>query len=424
MHGLKFFRQRCADESFEVQECVEEYSAAASVSERAVGGDWIVVERMIEMRDDRLKLDHIELKGFKSIPPAGQLIDFGYTTVLLGANGSGKSNLVSFFRFLNYLTTHGLQVFIEKQGQSDAMLHYGSKHTDKLEFSVNMVAGADGNRKKTTYQARMVHGMPDRLFFTSEKISYYGAGKETPYEYFIESANGESGLDADSRQTSRVVHGALSGIRAYQFHDTSDTARIKKSTYIEDCKYLRSDAGNLAAFLYALSVNEKKYYERIVRHICKIMPQFKDFDLSPGISNPNNIMLNWYDIHGETLFGPHQISDGSLRFMALATLLLQPPAMIPGVLVIDEPELGLHPAAIAELAGMIKTASKYSQIIVATQSTRLVDEFGVEDIIVVERDENSHGSVFRRLDSKQLAEWLERYSVSELWEKNVLGGQP
>jgi predicted ATPase len=216
----------------------------------------------------------------------------------------------------------------------------------------------------------------------------------------------------------------MKGIRTYQFHDTSDTAKIKTQGYISDSKYLRSDAGNLAAFLYALSRNEKKYYDRIVRHIKKVMPQFKDFDLVPGTSNSKNVMLNWYDTYGETLFGPHQISDGSLRFMALAALLLQPPSMIPNIIVIDEPELGLHPAAIAELAGMIKMASKHSQIIVATQSTRLVDEFSIDNIMVVERDELKHETVFKRLDEKQFTQWLDRYSVSELWEKNVLGGQP
>ena len=376
------------------------------------------------MSEERLKLNHIEVKGFKSIPPEGQLIYFGDITILLGANGSGKSNLVSFFKLLNHLTSNGLQVFIQKQGGADALLYYGSKHTEKIDFSINFTTNPKGNWEKKSYEASLVHGMPDRLFFAMEKVKYLKPGMDKWQENIVQSLNGESGLSEYKSTTEKSVADLLNGIRTYQFHDTSDTAKIKSSVYIDDARYLRGDAANLAAFLYAMTLNNSKYYNRIIRHIQKVMPQFKDFELEPGIKNDKNVKLNWRDTQGETLFGPHQISDGSLRFMALAALLLQPSSMIPQVIVIDEPELGLHPAAIAELAGMIKTASKNAQIIVATQSTRLVDEFEIDDIVIAERNEKNHNSVFRRLDEKQLQEWLERYSVSELWEKNVLGGQP
>ncbi len=110
--------------------------------------------------------------------------------------------------------------------------------------------------------------------------------------------------------------------------------------------------------------------------------------------------------------------------MALATLLLQPPELLPRVVVLGEPELGLHPGAILELAGMIKRASKSTQIVLATQSTRLVDGFSPEQIRIVGRATDMGASLVRQLDTEQLGEWLGRYSLSELWEKNVLGGQP
>ena len=212
----------------------------------------------------------------------------------------------------------------------------------------------------------------------------------------------------------------------YQFHDTSDTARIRANGYVDDSRYLRSDAGNLAAFLKMMKTNpkNKRYYERIVRHIQRVMPQFGNFDLETIAENDLYVRLNWKDISNDLLFGPHQISDGSLRFMALASLLLQPPTILPETIALDEPELGLHPAAIAELAGMIRTASKNARIVIATQSTRLVDEFNVGEIVVVERDEIRNCSVFKRLNETELEDWLSRYSLSELWEKNVLGGLP
>jgi predicted ATPase len=249
----------------------------------------------------------------------------------------------------------------------------------------------------------------------------------TPQEYFLNPVISVPGIKNDDHETSRVLFSLLSGIRAYQFHDTSDTARIKDRCYVDDAGHLRHDAGNLAAFLKMLKgyASYEKYYNRIVRHIQRVMPQFGDFDLELIPGSGEYVRLNWRDsFNGDYLFDPHQISDGSLRFMALAALLLQPPDLLPKFIVLDEPELGLHPAAISELAGMVKIAAQHTQVLLATQSTRLVDEFDLENLVIVERDPEKHCSVFKKLQAEQLEDWLARYSLSELWEKNVLGGQP
>lgn len=373
-----------------------------------------------------IKLSQVSVRGFKSISSDGQTIRFGDITLLLGANGSGKSNLVSFFKMLNFIAGKDLQTFIGKQGGADAILHYGAKQTEKLEFEVTLTQGMGDLAKRTEYRVKLAHGMPDRLFFAVEQVEFSVANDPKPQHYFLDAGGNESNLPHDRRATSKVLFGALAGIRAYQFHDTSDTARIKANAYVDDMRYLRSDAGNLAAFLRGLQQHDgnQRYYERIKRHIAKVMPQFGDFDLTTLSDNERTVRLNWLEVGRDHLFGPHQISDGSLRFMALAALLLQPPDMLPKVIVLDEPELGLHPAAIAELAGMIRVASKHAQVIVATQSTRLMDEFDIEDLVVVERDEKNRRSEFKRLDGEALAHWLSRYSLSELWEKNALGGQP
>ena len=165
-----------------------------------------------------------------------------------------------------------------------------------------------------------------------------------------------------------------------------------------------------------------KYYQRIVKYIKMVMPQFNDFELLPDAVNTDIIRLDWHETSSEYLFGPHQISDGSLRFMALASLLLQPPKSLPALIVLDEPELGLHPTAISLLASMVKTASQHCQVIIATQSTTLIDEFEAKDIVVVEREKER--SVFKKLDLPELEEWMQRYSLSEIWEKNIIGGRP
>ncbi len=370
-----------------------------------------------------MKLVEINLKGFKSIDnEVGQSIPFGDVTLLLGANGSGKSNLISFFRLLSFMTIGALQQYVGKQGVSQ-LLFYGPKVTESIRFSVRL----EDEIAMDTYEVKLSHGLPDRLFVSGEKVIYHKKGNQTAQEYFLESGAAETGLAKDVRKTSQVLAVLLAGIKTFQFHDTSDTARIKDRSYIDDAAYLRSDAGNLAAFLKMLKSNQHylAYYQRIVRHIRLVMPQFGDFELNTLPGNDQHVRLNWSDAkRPDYLFGPDQISDGSLRFMALTTLLLQPPALLPKVIVLDEPELGLHPAAIVELAGMIKRVAKHAQVVIATQSTRLVDEFLPEQLIVVEHDAESGSSRFQKLDIAELEEWLQRYSLSELWEKNVLGGQP
>ncbi len=370
-----------------------------------------------------MKLKEIRVKGYKSIDSnEGQTIPFADITVLLGANGSGKSNLISFFKMLNYMMTGALQQYVGKEGVS-RLLFYGPKRTESISFELQF----ESEEAQDSYEVRLSYGLPDRLFVSGEQVQYQSQKFVEPQKYYLESGEGEVGIRGDERQTSKVLYKILSGIRTYQFHDTSETAKIKDRGYVDDVRYLRSDAGNLAAFLKMLKEDSgfSKYYDRIVRHIRHVMPQFGDFVLETLPGNMNYLRLNWRDSSGnDYLFDPAQISDGSLRFMALATLLLQPPELLPQFIILDEPELGLHPAAIVELAGIVRSAAQKTQVVLATQSTRLVDEFEAEDLVIVERDVERGASVFKKLDTGQLSDWLARYSPSELWEKNVLGGQP
>ena len=356
-----------------------------------------------------MKLRELHIQGFKSIDgERGATIPFGDVTVLLGANGAGKSNLLSFFYMLQAIAEQDFSQFVGKYG-ANRLLFYGSKKTQSISYILNFENGEE----KCSYTDRFLYQLPDGLF------------KETK---IIDNPKKDDIKKAFFDEKKRIeIYKFFSYIYIYQFNDTSDTSRIRDRIYVDDAKTLRHDAGNLAAFLKMLKEHEAytKYYERILRHIRRIMPQFGDFDLQPVPGNQDYVRLNWKDSSGsDYLFDPHQISDGSLRFMALAALLLQPPELLPRFIVLDEPELGLHPAAIAEFAAMVNMAAQNTQVLLATQSPRLVDEFSPDNVVIVERDENLHGSVFKKLDSEELADWLKEYSLSELWEKNVLGGQP
>lgn len=371
-----------------------------------------------------MKLDKIEISGFKSISSdEPQHISFGAVTVLLGANGSGKSNLVSFFDMLNYLIVGELHRYIGHYGTNDT-LFYGAKKTKNISFTLY----CSTEEEKYAYHVTLSYATADKLYINGEKLIIDNQKTDDYYEHpLVATSNNLALLDeANIRQFPGITN-ILLRRRNYNFHDTSETAGIKLRSYIDDTKRLYSDGRNLAAFLKMLKENEqyRKYYKRIVEHIKWVMPQFGDFSLEVLGENKDYTRLNWVDNSGnDYLFSPAQISDGTLRFMALATLLLQPPDLLPKFIVIDEPELGLHPSAIADLAGMINIAAQNSQVLIATQSMRLVDEFSADQLLITERDNEKRCSVFKRLDEQKLAEWLERYCLSELWEKNVLGGKP
>jgi predicted ATPase len=206
----------------------------------------------------------------------------------------------------------------------------------------------------------------------------------------------------------------------YHFHDTSDTAGVKKYCSLSDNLFLFEDASNLAACLYLMKEKYFDYYERIIKTTQLVIPYFKDFMLRPNPFNEDTVRLEWQDIFSDKIFTANDLSDGSLRFICMATLLLQ--KELPRMVLIDEPELGLHLAAIVILAGLLKKASTRTQVVVSTQSVGLVSEFDVENIIVVEKKDVE--TVFRRLDSSQLETWLVDYTLGELWDKNIFGGNP
>ena len=367
------------------------------------------------------------MKVYKSVNGSGQTLPINDDiTVLIGANGVGKSNIVSFFQLLNYAMSGSLQTYIGENGFADAFLYYGSKNTDcikaKLEFS-----DEEGFNE---YTFKLAYSAGDSLIFTEEDVSFSDKMNKDTLTHSLGRGHKESNLieKVPEHRVSSLsdIADFLRNCRLFQFHDTTKEAKIRKNSYIGDNKFLRSNAGNLAAFLYGIKHQKggEPYYQRIVRYIQQVMPQFGDFIMEPSVTDNNYISLDWREKNSDYIFGVNQISDGTLRFMALATLLLQPPKTMPSLIVIDEPELGLHPTAISILAGMIKKASENAQVVIATQSPRLLDEFSADKVVVVERDAQHRTSMFRQLSSEQLKAWEDEYTTSELWDKNVIGGRP
>lgn len=359
------------------------------------------------------RLNSIQVSGFKSIQDLD--LEIRNLNVLIGANGAGKSNFIELFKFIRELVEERMQVFVARKGGAEKILHYGSKVTQELKVNIDIAPNY--------YLFKLVPGQGDRLLFEYEYCSFDTNPEKRFYENINHSLT-ESDLGEYNRNkpygVGKYVYKALGEWRVYHFHDTSDSARVKKMGKMSDVAYLREDASNLAAFLLHMQNTHPKHYERIVKTIQLIIPFFRDFKLEPVYNSPNNILLEWTDKHSDLVFNADDLSDGSLRFICLATLLLQP--HLPNLILLDEPELGLHPMAIQILAGLLRKASHATQLIVSTQSPNLVSEFAPEDIIVVEHRERA--STFQRVDEESLHSWLEEYSLGELWQKNVIGGRP
>ena len=358
---------------------------------------------------DSNQITRLVLHGYKSIAECE--IDLGRLNVLIGANGAGKSNFIGFFRLINRILDQQLQVAVGDVGGPDALLHFGRKKTEELK--AELYFGNNG------YRFTLRPTQDNRMIFAHEALWWNMRGDWHPSSGHFETRFKEN---AGYGLIWEYSVPPMRSWRVFHFHDTSRSALVKQVHGINDNEYLRDDARNLAAFLYRLKLYHDSHYKRIVKSIQLVAPFFGDFLLRPSVDNKETIQLEWTEAGQDIPFTASALSDGTLRFICLATVLLQPEEFVPATILIDEPELGLHPFAITVLAGLMKAASQQHQLIISTQSVELVNEFDAEDLIVA--DKHGQATVLRRLDTEALSEWLEEYNLGDLWKKNLLGGRP
>lgn len=349
-------------------------------------------------------LSRVIIDGYKSIQHTN--VELRPINILIGSNGVGKTNFISFFKLINIIYEQRLHNYT-MQNSAERLFHYGLKQTSELK---GYLAFGD-NAYEVRLQAR-----DNGSLFIAEERSYYQSSS------FNVSNIDESQIKNSSTYRDRWLRDYLQSYKIFHFHDTSKGAPLRSSANINDNRYLKTDGSNLPAFLFMLQEKYPKTLRRIELIIRSVMPYFGNFSLAPSLLDESQINLQWSDIeNNEKYFDANDLSDGSIRFIALATLLLQP--TLPKVIIIDEPELGLHPTAIVKLAGMIKSvASRGCQIIVSTQSVNLINNFDAEDIITVDRKDKQ--STFNRLNNDTLQHWLNDYSLGELWTKSIINGQP
>ena len=373
------------------------------------------------------KIESVRIRGFRSLADV-ELSNLQNANVLIGANGSGKSNFIRFFEMTSWmLRSRRLAEFVALHGGADDQLHGGNRVTPRMEAELALRTGKGRN----DYRFALAHAHPDRLVFTEEAFRFSAAGSvaDAPWQYapsggseaaIVDVAQAQTPPPGVNPKTARVVVHLLRNCSVHQFHDTSDTSHFKKRWDADDNNYLRTHGGNLAAVLHRLEQEDLQRFELISRHIRRVLPVFDRFQLDDSYGK---VSLRWKAAGTDKSFGAHLTSDGSLRCFALVTLLNLPLEMLPNVLLLDEPELGLHPAAVALVGGMIKALAADRQIIVATQSPLLVDAFDLDEIAVLGLQDGR--TTVRRPDADEYRRWLdEGFTPGELWQKNLIGGRP
>lgn len=385
----------------------------------------LVPQPTTQSADDRpARIESVHIRGFRSLRNV-ELQDLQDAVVLIGANGSGKSNFIRFFDMLSWmLKSRQLGEFIEQQGGADDQLYRGNRVTPRMEAEIRLRT----HKGRNDYSFALSYGSPDRFFFSSEQLRFSKSGRvrEAPWiplesghreALIVEAA--QSAMPKINPTTASVIVNLLRNCTAYQFHDTSAGSNIKRAWDVHDNYRLRSDGGNLAAILHYLEQRDLRRFDLICKHIGRILPVFDRFILDERFGR---VALRWKARGIDRSFGAHLTSDGSLRFFALVTLLNLPPELMPDVILLDEPELGLHPAAITLVGDMIRSLSEQRQVIMATQSPLLVDCFNLKEIVVLELCDDA--TVFRRLDPGEYNHWLKDFTAGELWQQNLFGGRP
>ena len=373
------------------------------------------------------RVESVRIRGFRSLADV-ELSNLRQANVLIGANGSGKSNFIRFFEMMHMMLgpPRGLNEFVQRDGGGDDQLYGGSAVTSGMAAA--LAVRTDEGRNE--YRFTLSHAHPDRLVFVEEAVRVDEAhASEDEGWYSFSDRHPEPtvvylphirAIPQEQRRAAQTIVDLLRSCAYYQFHDTSGNSNFKKRWDVEDNNCLLPHGGNLAAVLHRLERQDRPRFEAICRHIRRVLPVFDRFQIEESFGK---VSLRWKAVGVDKTFGAHLTSDGSLRFFALVTLLNLPREMLPAVLLLDEPELGLHPVAVSLLGAMLKALAVDRQIIVATQSPLVVDAFDIEEVVVADLDDGT--TRFRRLESKEYEQWLDGdFTPGELWQKNLFGGRP
>ena len=385
--------------------------------------------------------ESIHLKGFLSFTPDSESITLEPLNVLVGPNGSGKSNLIEAFELLR-ATPNDLAQAIRDGGGPSQWIWKGDKEAKSAQ--VDTVIGSAPTNRPLRYKLAFAESA-NRIEVTDEVIEdAIPASPGAPNElFYYRLQNGRASINFGGRSIREIPRESLvpdqsvlsqrkdpdtypeltwlaqsfaqiSTMREWTFGRYTDLRKPQLASLPNDRPL--PNCANLANVINKIEHVHGREFERILQ---RYLPRFSRITT---LTEGGTVQ---FFIHEKNLAKPipaERISDGTLRFIAIiAALLVEHP---PTLLCIEEPELGQHPFAVALIADLLKEASKRMQIIVTTHSDALVSALGDEPQSLMVCENNGFGTEIQRIDPDKMKDWLDRYSLGDLWRSGEIGGNP
>ncbi len=344
--------------------------------------------------------------------------------ILIGPNGAGKSNLIEAIGLLRSLV-YDHAAYVRQGGGSTAWIWKGQRG-ESAQMDTLIDGGAhgdllhsfkmDGTAAGLTWEQLLIVNTESYSFKRESGQLSISQGYSGPYTS-SESVFHKYKDPADKSPTTRTGE-RIGEIRIYREFRTGKNEMLRSGGPGSglEATHLEEGGQNLALVLHE--------FDSLGR-----LDQIRGLleELNQGYRNIKPRFLNgiWLvQLNEEGLLDPvmsQRISDGTLKFICLAALLLDPSP--PPVICIEEPEVGLHPDAMRVVARLLREAADRTQLIVTTHSADMIDEFsGTPEAVVVTEKNERHATQFNRLDRDKLASWLGRYQLGELWQKGEIGG--
>lgn len=390
---------------------------------------------------DRPRLSRLALRNLLSFGPEGVDVELRALNVLIGPNASGKSNFIEALSLLGALPAD-LSVPIREGGGIREWLWRGGNGRKVPTATISAEAGDASAVLRHRFELGAAGPRPaiadehiefarlDDSAVRPRPVFRWRGGQATLHDSnsalgFVglpvtDFKDGTSILAQSAGRQEPLLDGLRQhyiGFRTYRDWDTSRRGPLRApqaADLPEDL--LMPDAQNLGVVLNNLQ-RYPEAWAALNQHLSRLHPSLHEVRTLVQ-ANTVQIMLQEKDLR--TLTPAARMSDGTLRWLALLAVLLHPEP--PSLVAIEEPELGLHPDLIGDLAKLLVDASTRTQVVVTTHSDHLIDALSSDPGAVLVAEREPEGTTLRRLDAAHLAEWLEKYRLGELWLKGEIGG--
>ena len=358
--------------------------------------------------------------------------------VMIGANGVGKSSVLEVLDLLAASAEGSLESTVSQAGGIFSLVTQDGC-TDRIHLAVEMPVE---DQQPLHYDLEIV---PEGLGFTVRRellTQQQAESAAQPFKFIDVRGANVHYHDPGAKQLLRPTwdykrsETALSQVpkmyrtpegfrtlledstQIYHALDVSTRSPVRVPQSLQPAPTPGSDGEDLLSCLYSMRETERDRFEAVENALRVAFPTFERIDL-PLVA-AGSVTLAWKDRNFPKPFYPHQLSEGTLRFLWLATLLQSPG--LPKVTLIDEPEVSLHPEMLSLLVELMREASSRTQLVVATHSDRLVRFLRPEEVVVCDLDEDG-GMAVRRASDLNLAAWLEEYTLDQIWGMGRLGGR-